>query len=179
MAGFGGTAVEREAHGGLTNGSGRSDTGDQWTEVSLKGLAELVKRFHDGSATAGECELFAFLSRDVLDGPLMASGQWSVSLERVLRDFFQSGDAKAAGAKHGVGAKTAQRWVGRFVDLASRVLQRKKAIEAAEVACSLICERKAQHSPSFGPDPWHSRSVTRQADVMDGGMCSGCPRRQV
>lgn len=179
--------VDAKEHEVLTNRAGQSDTETDAQALSLRSLASLVKRFNKGAANAEDSELFAFLRDDVLEQSLAASSINPVSFEQLVRDFFLTGDAAESAGNVGIHERTAQRWVGRFVDLANLAIAGRKAAEAAEAACELICDRKRQHKPSFGPGKWSSRKLRTRPLNFDpdlepgspGGLCSGCPRRHV
>lgn len=149
------------------------------TELSLKGLAVLVRRVLKGTASADECELFAFLSGPLLEGSISSARLWSSQFDAVMREFFRLGNVAAAAQRCQVPERTAYEWVTKYAEFAGKVKASRSRRDAADVACALICDRKAQHKPSFGPEAWNSREVTREEPRGDGGqMCSGCPRRQ-
>lgn len=177
--------TEAKEHKGLTSGQNQSDINDG-ESLSLRKLASLVKRCNDGTASADDSGLFAFLRDELIEQSLMAAGVNPVQFERVIRAFFQTGNASESAATVGIHATTAQRWVTRFADLASRVQERRKVEDAADAACELICDRKRQHKPSFGSGKWSDRKIRNrplnfdsELEPADGGLCSGCPRRQI
>lgn len=170
----------------LTNPSEKSHS-NRGPNVSRKTLAELVRCCLDGSASADERERFAFYSTTLLHASIAADRRWSLPREDLLKKYFELGDASAAARDLGISERTGRQWVADYARFVDGVQASQDRQSAADVACELICGRKRQHKPSFGPEPWHSRKMREKPGpvepkpddelVSDGGGCAGCPRR--